>query len=64
MTQPTTFLTVAEVAAELNVHVSTVYRLVRSGELAGIKVGTAVRVRRSAVDAYINGAPAEVGATS
>lgn len=47
-------LTVPAVAQWLGVSEKTVYRLVRRGELAAFKVGAAVRVRRSAVLAYMD----------
>jgi excisionase family DNA binding protein len=50
------FLTIADVAEVLNVSVSQVYGLVRSGELPAIKVGTHGhwRVERSALESFID----------
>ncbi|MFD1720068.1 helix-turn-helix domain-containing protein [Amnibacterium endophyticum] len=49
------FLTVAETAEVLRVSVSQAYSLVRSGELAAIRVGAARhwRVERTELEAYI-----------
>jgi excisionase family DNA binding protein len=49
------FLTLADVAEILNVSASQVYALVRSGELAAIKVGGRGqwRVEEAALDRYI-----------
>ena len=46
-------LTAAEVADELRVSTMTVYRLIKSGELAAVRVGRNYRVRRSDLDAYL-----------
>lgn len=46
-------LTVNEVAAELAVVPPTVYRLIWKGELAGVKIGRTVRVRRSDLTAFV-----------
>jgi excisionase family DNA binding protein len=49
------FLTIADVALEMNVSVNQAYALVRSGELPAIKVGAAGhwRIERSRFEAYI-----------
>lgn len=49
------FLTLEDVATYLNVSVTQVYALVRSGELPGIKIGGRGfwRVDREQLDAYI-----------
>ena len=49
------FLTIADVALEMNVSVNQAYALVRSGELPAIKVGAAGhwRVERTRFEAYI-----------
>jgi excisionase family DNA binding protein len=44
-------LKVDEVAAMLRVSKMTVYRLVHSGELAGVRVGRSYRIPRDAVSA-------------
>lgn len=47
-------LTVAEVAGLLRVSNMTVYRLIKGGELAAIRVGKNYRIRRGDLDAYLN----------
>ena len=46
-------MTVREVAAFLNVHEKTVYRLVQRGELPGFKVAGAWRFQRNDLDGWI-----------
>lgn len=46
-------LTVGEVAALMRVSNMTVYRLIKSGQLAAIRVGKNYRLRRSDVDRYL-----------
>ncbi len=46
-------LTVAEVADLLRVSTMTVYRLIRSGDLAAVRVGRAYRVAEAALDDYL-----------
>jgi chromosome partitioning protein len=46
-------LTLAEVAAELGLSHETVYRLVRGGQLPGLKVGTQWRFDRAQLRAYL-----------
>lgn len=46
-------LTVAEVAGELRVSNMTVYRLIKSGQLAALRVGKNYRIRRGDLDAYL-----------
>lgn len=48
-----TFLTVAEVAGLLRVSTMTVYRLIKAGELAAVRVGKSYRVREDDVDRYL-----------
>ena len=50
------FLTVAEVASLMRVSKMTVYRLLHSGELAGVRVGRSFRVPESAVHNYLRDA--------
>jgi excisionase family DNA binding protein len=45
-------LTVSELATYLRVHRSTVYRLLKSGELPGFKVGSDWRFSLAAVDEW------------
>lgn len=47
------FLTVQEVAELMRVSTMTVYRLIKSGDLAAVRVGRSFRVRESDVDAYL-----------
>lgn len=47
------FLTVAEVAQIMRVSTMTVYRLIKAGELASVRVGKSYRIREDDVDAYI-----------
>ena len=48
------FLTVLEVADQLRVSTMTVYRLIKSGNLAAIRVGKNYRIRESDVDHYLS----------
>jgi len=47
-------LTVAEVASTMRVSNMTVYRLIKSGELAALRVGKSYRIRESDVDRYLS----------
>jgi len=47
------FLTVAEVAALMRVSTMTVYRLIKSEQLASVRVGKSYRIREDDVDAYL-----------
>ena len=47
------FLTVAEVARELRVSNMTVYRLVKSGQLAAVRVGRGYRIREEDIRRYL-----------
>jgi len=48
-------LTVAEVASGMRVSTMTVYRLIKSGELAAVRVGHNYRIREREVDRYLAG---------
>ena len=48
-----TLLTAAEVAEQLRVSTMTVYRLIRSGELAAVRVGRNYRVRERDLEDYL-----------
>jgi len=48
-------LTVSEVASLMRVSNMTVYRLIKSGELAALRVGKNYRIRNDDVDRYLNG---------
>ena len=47
------FLTVAEVAQLTRVSTMTVYRLLKAGEIASVRVGKSYRIREDDVDAYL-----------
>jgi excisionase family DNA binding protein len=47
-------LTVGEVAATMRVSNMTVYRLIKAGQLAAIRVGKNYRIRESDVDRYLS----------
>ncbi len=47
------YLTVMEVADVMRVSKMTVYRLLHSGELPGVRVGRSFRVPQDALDAYL-----------
>lgn len=47
-------LTVGEVAAVMRVSNMTVYRLIKDGELAAIRVGKNYRIRESDVERYLS----------
>jgi excisionase family DNA binding protein len=47
-------LTVAEVAAAMRVSNMTVYRLIKGGDLAAIRVGKNYRIRESDVRRYLS----------
>lgn len=47
------YLTVLEVAEVMRVSKMTVYRLLHSGELPGVRVGRSFRVPQDALDAYL-----------
>ncbi|MET0724746.1 MAG: helix-turn-helix domain-containing protein [Leifsonia sp.] len=49
------FLTLADTAEVLSITVAEARELVRSGELPAIRVGTAWRVERVVLEAYIDG---------
>jgi excisionase family DNA binding protein len=46
-------LTVAEVAATMRVSNMTVYRLIKGGDLAAVRVGKSYRIRESDVQRYL-----------
>jgi excisionase family DNA binding protein len=48
------YLTVGEVAARVRISNMTVYRLIKSGELAAVRVGKSFRVREEDLDAYLD----------
>lgn len=46
-------LTVAEVAAHMRVSNMTVYRLIKGGELAAVRVGHNYRIREAELERYL-----------
>jgi excisionase family DNA binding protein len=48
-------LTANEVADQLRVSTMTIYRLIRRGELAAVRVGRNYRVRAGDLEAYLQG---------
>lgn len=55
------FLTVAEVAQIMRVSTMTVYRQIKAGELASVRVGKSYRIPEDAVDAYLASRYTEAG---
>ena len=53
-------LTVGEVAATMRVSTMTVYRLIKAGDLAAIRVGKNYRIRESDMDDYLSGRSVQV----
>jgi excisionase family DNA binding protein len=47
-------LTVGEVAGTMRVSNMTIYRLIKSGQLAAVRVGKNYRIRESDVDRYLS----------
>ena len=47
------FLTVAEVADILRVSTMTVYRLIKAGDLAAVRVGKSYRLPEDEIDRYL-----------
>jgi excisionase family DNA binding protein len=47
------FLTVAEVADLMRVSTMTVYRLIKAGDMAAVRVGRSYRIPDSEVDRYL-----------
>ena len=44
-----------QVASSLGVHPLTVHRLIKSGKLEAVHIGSAVRVKQSSLDSYLAG---------
>lgn len=51
----------AEVAGMLRVSTMTVYRLIKAGQLAAVRVGKSYRVREDDVDGYLAKTYTEAG---
>ena len=49
----TRFLTVAEVAQIMRVSTMTVYRLIKAGDLASVRVGKSYRLSEDDIDRYL-----------
>ena len=47
------FLTITEVAEILRLHSTTIYRLVKRGELPGFKIGGNWRINRESLDLWL-----------
>ena len=54
------FLTVAEVAAAMRVSTMTVYRLIKTGELAAVRVGHNYRIREDDLERYLTARSVQV----
>lgn len=54
-------LTVAEVASLMRVSTMTVYRLIKAGDLAAIRVGKSYRIKESDIDDFIAARYTEAG---
>jgi|HubBroStandDraft_6_1064221.scaffolds.fasta_scaffold1263753_1 excisionase family DNA binding protein len=48
-------LTVSELSMHLRVHPTTIYRLLREGQIPGFRVGSAWRCSRAAIDTWKDG---------
>ena len=55
------FLTVAEVAGLMRVSTMTVYRLIKAGELAAVRVGKSYRIKEDDVDRFLSKRYTEAG---
>lgn len=55
------YLTVAEVATDMRVSTMTVYRLIKSGELAAVRVGKSYRIRAADLDTFLDSRYVETG---
>ena len=55
------FLTVAEVAGLMRVSTMTVYRLIKAGELAAVRVGKSYRIKEDDVDQFLSKRYTEAG---
>ena len=54
------FLTVAEVASMMRVSTMTVYRLIKAGQLAAIRVGKNYRIRQADLQSYLDASTTSV----
>jgi len=53
--------TVAEVAGHMRVSNMTVYRLIKAGDLAAVRVGKSYRIRESDIDRFLAARYTEAG---
>jgi len=51
---PARFMTVAEVATLMRVSTMTVYRLIKAGDIAAVRVGKSYRLREDDVDQFLS----------
>ena len=58
---PGALLTVAEVAGLMRVSNMTVYRLIKAGELAAVRVGHSYRIREGEIERYLSERSVRVG---
>ena len=54
-------LTVAEVADLMRVSTMTVYRLIKAGDLAALRVGKSYRIKQEDIDAFLAARYTEAG---
>jgi excisionase family DNA binding protein len=55
------FMTVAEVATLMRISTMTVYRLIKSGDIAAVRVGKSYRIREDDVDRFLASRYTEAG---
>ena len=55
------FLTVAEVAEVMRVSAMTVYRFIKNGDLAAVRVGKSYRIREDDLDSFLSARYTEAG---
>jgi excisionase family DNA binding protein len=48
--KPSRFMTAAEVADHLRIHLNTLYKLLRSGQISGFKIGSDYRFDREEIE--------------
>ncbi|GAA0509686.1 helix-turn-helix domain-containing protein [Saccharopolyspora thermophila] len=57
--QPRVLLTVEQAAERLSLSRTTMFRLIKTGEIASVRIGKARRIPAEALDAYVNRLVAE-----
>lgn len=57
----TRFMTVAEVATLMRVSTMTVYRLIKAGDIAAVRVGKSYRIREEDVDGFLSSRYTQAG---